>query len=165
MRLYIGFDLSDFDISGYLDEIDNVVKTKHSNVNHNHLTLQFVGEVDEQYVEDLVDHLHRVKKKTVEINIDGIGTFSNSLHFKVKPNLKLMSLQEDIFNQCEQFKEYLEQMYKQNVELSYANFVPHITLTRFLEKPDLKNLKINIKKKIVRENFCLFCGNEILKKF
>lgn len=165
MRLYIGFDLSDFDISQYLEIIDTNISAKHTNVSHNHLTLQFIGEVDEKYIDDLIDHLHRVKKREVEINIDGYGTFSNSIHFRVKPNLKLMSLQQDIFNQCEQFKEYMKSMYGEVVELSYTSFVPHITLTRLNEKAKVTNLELNIKKKIIRDKFCLFCGKEILKKF
>jgi len=160
MRLFIGVD-TNLDLDKYIAYLDSVfLGVRHICVKHPHMTLQFVGELDKEYVSYLIDYLHRVKCKSFDLNIDGYSYFGQknigSIHFKVKPNLKLITLQDSIFNQCELFKIFLAD---QNVklELNYAPFVPHITLLRFKENiSKLQELDLNLKKSLQITTFVLY---------
>lgn len=157
MRLFLAVDVP--------IEIPNLqIEKKHTVVNHAHVTLQFIGELEEKYLDELMGFLNRVKFKPFQLNIEGWGYFGsnfvNSVHYKVKPNYKLMKLQNDLFEQCVAFKDYMKEFYDINLTFPFCEFKPHITLLRIKEKvkpselPDLSNL--NIKRSFQIESFKLY---------
>jgi len=121
-----------------------------------HLTLKFLGEVQEDNAGNIAEQLKKIKFDKIEISLDDIGVFPNEKFIRVvwvgiNPKGPVVQLQKNIENSLEEFN------FKKDFE-----FHPHITLARvkFVEnKTDfinsLKNIKIDKNKKIKVRNFKL----------
>jgi len=115
------------EFSGKLTEIENL-----------HLTLKFLGEIDDEKINEIEKRLEKIKIKKIDAEIDSIGVFSESFIKIVWLHIAgCEKLQEEVDNK-------LEDLFpKEN------RFMSHITIARvkniknkkeFLEK--IKKIKI-----------------------
>jgi len=100
-----------------------------------HLTLRFLGEVDEEQVEAIGELLERVAaaSRPFSLSLEGLGAFPSSfrprvLWVGVKKGLEVL---EKMYNQLE------EGLFKLGVPPNDKAFKPHLTLARF-KNPDLE---------------------------
>src|SRR3989344_377176 len=158
MRLFIGIFLSK-EILDYLYEVQNKLK-KNLNDKINwahkskiHFTLKFLGEVDENKINDVKEKLNKIKFKPFKVKLDKIGVFPNENYIKViwvdlNPKGKVIELQQKIDSEL--------------LDLSSKDqeFKVHLTLARvkFIKNKEefKKNLKIDIEEKEFEiKEFCL----------
>ena len=176
MRTFIGTFLPE-EILDYLYEIQNNLK-KNLNGKINwvakskiHITLKFIGNVNESQIKLIKERLNRIDFKKFKISLDKIGIFPNEEFIRViwvglNNDKKIINLQQkidsdliDIFNKDQEFN-------------------AHLTLGRVKSIQDknefIKNLKIKIENKEFEINeFCLVKSElnkegpkyEILEKF
>ena len=119
-----------------------------------HITLKFLGEVQPEKVEDIINKLKTIKFEGFSVFLDSIGIFPTENYIRVvwvgiKPENNILELQKNV-------DESLKTLFKKE-----RDFKVHITLTRvkfvddkkqFLEQ--LKKIKIE-NKKIEVKNFRL----------
>lgn len=89
-----------------------------------HITLRFVGDVDNGVARELVSALDRVKRSPMRLELDGLGAFGGnkprSVFARIKPNADLTALQSEQERICQRL----------GLRPERRNFVPHITLAR-----------------------------------
>lgn len=89
-----------------------------------HLTLRFVGDVDERTANEIADLLHVVRKRAIEVTLTGLGAFGGdrprSIYVAVKQTQPLMELQA----------EHERIIRRIGFSPEPRKFVPHITLAR-----------------------------------
>ena len=94
-----------------------------------HVTLRFIGEVDEGLASDLDAHLAGIRAKRFTMTLAGIGSFNaRNLFVGVERNPDLAHLQEKIESAVA----------RSGVEPENRRFAPHVTLARLKGKPDAK---------------------------
>ena len=98
-----------------------------------HITLRFIGVVDELVADDIADALHQISRPPFELALDGLGVFGNrkprSLWVGLKPAPALVDLQSEV-GHCLQ---------RIGLEPEHRRFTPHITLARLrgANEPDV----------------------------
>lgn len=89
-----------------------------------HLTLRFVGDVDERTAHEVADLLHGVRKRPIEVTLTGLGAFGGdrprSIYVAVRQTQPLMELQA----------EHERIVRRVGLPPEPRKFVPHITLAR-----------------------------------
>lgn len=89
-----------------------------------HLTLRFVGDVDERTANEIADLLYAVRKRSIEVTLTGLGAFGGdrprSIFVQVRQTQPLMELQA----------EHERIMRRVGLSPEPRKFVPHITLAR-----------------------------------
>lgn len=89
-----------------------------------HITLRFIGNVDEPVADDIADTLHHISRPSFELALDGLGAFGNrkprSLWAGVKPAPVLAELQAELERSLQRI----------GLEPEHRHFTPHITLAR-----------------------------------
>ncbi|MCA0317899.1 MAG: RNA 2',3'-cyclic phosphodiesterase [Proteobacteria bacterium] len=89
-----------------------------------HLTLRFIGDVDERTANEIADLLYAVKKRSIEVTLTGLGAFGGdrprSLYVSVKQTQPLLELQA----------EHERIMRRVGMPPETRKFVPHVTLAR-----------------------------------
>lgn len=94
-----------------------------------HITLRFIGDVDDAVANDVADILMRVRREALSLEFDGLGTFGgnkpHSLFARVRPNPALNALQAE--------NERL--MQRIGLRPEQRNFTPHVTLARLRSVP------------------------------
>jgi 2'-5' RNA ligase len=97
-----------------------------------HLTLRFIGEVDEATANDIDDVLSGLRVGAFELRLQGAGEFggrdAHSLWIGVAPNEPLMRLAAKI-------ESALQRM---GLEAETRKYTPHVTLARLRDAPALK---------------------------
>ncbi|MDE2227463.1 MAG: RNA 2',3'-cyclic phosphodiesterase [Alphaproteobacteria bacterium] len=94
-----------------------------------HLTLRFIGEVDEGMASDIDAALTRVRAKRFALTLAGIDSFNaRSLFVGVERNPDLVHLQEKAESA----------LARSGIEPEGRRFAPHVTLARLKGKPDAK---------------------------
>ena len=93
-------------------------------VENYHITLRFIGDVDDTVADDVADILMRVRRPAMALELDGLGTFGgnkpHSLYARVRPNAELTALQA----------EHERLMQRIGLRPEQRNFTPHVTLAR-----------------------------------
>lgn len=146
MRLFIAIDFNE--LKDYFFELQKLLpkNAKLSLTRTFHITLKFLGEVQPDKVENMIDALKKIKFKSFSVVLDSIGIFPSENYIRVvwvgiNPEEKVLELQKNI-------DEALKPMFKKE-----KDFKAHITLARvkyledkksFLEQ--LKNIKVENKK-------------------
>ncbi|MBS3114394.1 RNA 2',3'-cyclic phosphodiesterase [Candidatus Woesearchaeota archaeon] len=154
MRLFIAIDFNE--LRDYFVELQELLpkNAKLSLTKTFHLTLKFLGEVQPDKVNTLIDSLKKIKFEPFNAFLDSIGIFPTENYIRVvwigvKPEEKIIKIQKQI-------DELLKPIFKKE-----NDFKAHITLARvkyiedkkqFLQQ--LKNIKVENKKVEVR-NFKL----------
>ncbi|EJO5349268.1 RNA 2',3'-cyclic phosphodiesterase [Clostridium botulinum] len=103
---------------------NNSVKGKFTNKNNFHLTLEFIGEVDEEKLVLLKDILHKLKYNPKNIIASYIGSFKRRnkeiIWLGIEENKELMYLQ----------RELRELLTNNGFEIDNRKYKPHITIGR-----------------------------------
>ena len=150
MRLFIaiGFD----ELKDYFLELQKLLpkNAKLSLTKSFHITLKFLGEVQPEKVESIINDLKKVKSEPFSAFLDTVGIFPTENYIRVvwvglNPEEKILELQKQI-------DEALSRLFKKE-----KDFKAHITLARVkypedkkafvqqLKKIKIENKKINIK--------------------
>lgn len=124
MRLFVALEFEE--LKEYFKEIQNKIVSDNAKITLTrtyHLTLKFLGEVDEKDVELIKDSLKSIKFKIFSTKLDKIGVFPDENCIRVvwiglKPDDEILELQEKIDNS-------LSPLFKKE-----KSFVAHITLGR-----------------------------------
>jgi 2'-5' RNA ligase len=142
IRTFICFELPGF-IKTELQRVQNALKpisksVRWSHVDGIHLTLKFLGDVDEEILDDIHNAVKKAAEKSepFQIDISGVGAFPN---FN-RPNVywigvkessgALLSIQQKIENELEQIGFAKER----------RPFSPHLTIGRVKSQEGLKEI-------------------------
>lgn len=100
-------------------------------VDNYHLTLRFIGDVDNRTADEIVDRLDRIDREEFQLSLTGIGSFGSkkphSIWAGVSPSPELMALQAEIDRICMRI----------GLAPDPRKFTPHVTLAR------LKNARLD----------------------
>ena len=124
MRLFIAFDVSE-DAKSVLRDIQQKIKSKGSAlVKEFHLTLKFLGEVEEKKVEEITTELSKIKFDGFDASLSGAGVFPSRSNIRVvwiglEPRDKICALQKMIDDATKKLGIAMDK-----------DFVPHLTLAR-----------------------------------
>lgn len=125
IRLFVGLELPAVlreRLAGLGAGIEGVRWVDEENL---HLTLRFIGEVDEAQAEDIVEALDRVQVPPFRIVLDGLGTFGAGARLRavwvaVQPSPELDALHRKIERA----------VVRAGLPAEGRRFVPHVTLAR-----------------------------------
>src|SRR3989344_2746792 len=125
MRLFISIPLSS-EINACLKNLQSAIQSEHAKMNPAgsfHLTLKFLGEVDEGKLASIKDRLSTVSFRPFKLMLDKIGVFSNYNFIRViwvgiEPNEPVIELQRRV-------DDALSGLFPKD-----SRFHPHITLAR-----------------------------------
>lgn len=139
MRLFIAIDFNE--LKGYFAELQKQLpqNAKLSLVKSFHLTLKFLGDVEQNNADEIINNLKKIKFNTFSIELNSIGIFPTENYIRVvwvglKPEDKVMELQKRI-------DESLKNLFKNE-----KDFKAHITLARVRYPADKKSFVDGIKK-------------------
>lgn len=89
-----------------------------------HITLRFIGDIDDRRADDIADELARLQRATFEVSIRGVDSFGNgkphSVYAAVQPSRALMEMQAE--------QERL--MQRLGLPAEGRRFTPHVTIAR-----------------------------------
>lgn len=142
MRLFIAITISE-DVKNYLVDIQKTfLGTGNFNfVNDFHLTLKFLGDVDEAEIENLDNLLNEIKYNKFELSLNRLGAFPNINDARV--------LWIDVIGDVQGLWKLIENKLKKDFG-SENRFKEHITLARIkqIDNKELffKKLEIDTKK-------------------
>jgi len=135
MRVFISINIPE-EIKKDIAEIQDSLpefegkKTEYENL---HLTLKFLGEIDEKILEEVKDRLEKIKFSRFETGIDAVGFFDNRKSRKFSQNLIVWfhllnceKLQKEIDN-------YLDGLFEKE-----KRFMSHLTIARIKKIKDKK---------------------------
>jgi len=135
MRLFIAINFNEF--SGYFQDLQKKLpKARHTFPKDFHLTLKFLGEVDDSKAEKIKGKLTEIKFKPFECEVSGIGNFGG----KFVKIVFVRIVSEKMIDLQKQIDEKLSDFFKKE-----KSFEPHLTIARvkFIEnkKEYIENLK------------------------
>ena len=144
MRLFIAIDFNE--LKDYFTELQKHLpkNAKLSLTKAFHLTLKFLGEVQPNNVETIINNLKDIKFNSFNVFLDSMGIFPTENYIRVvwiglKPEDKILELQKNI-------DESLSKSFKKE-----KDFKAHITLAR-VKYPEDKKLFLEQARKIKVEN-------------
>jgi len=125
-RVFFGLEVPDTVKKRLLALQGPVEGAKWQNRNQLHLTLAFIGKVDEAAVPDLCQAASRVGAPAFDLEAEGLHTFGRpecprNLWAGVRYEPQLLDLQRQLS----------DQVARAGFEIGRSNFQPHITLARF----------------------------------
>ena len=139
MRLFIAIDFNK--LKDYFVELQKHLpkNAKLSLTKSFHITLKFLGEVQPDKVEEIINKLKTIKLESFTVFLDSIGVFPSESYIRVvwvglKPEDKVLELQKQI-------DEALSKLFKQE-----KDFKSHITLARVKYLEDKKQFIEQLKK-------------------
>jgi len=128
MRLFIAFDISE-EAKQILKDIQKNLNIKATFVKEFHLTLKFLGEVEESKVDSIIQELSKIKFDSFIASLSDIGVFPDRKYVKVvwiglESHDKICALQKAVDGATNKFGISMDK-----------DFIPHLTLARvkFLE--------------------------------
>ncbi|MEM3374830.1 MAG: RNA 2',3'-cyclic phosphodiesterase [Candidatus Woesearchaeota archaeon] len=140
MRLFIAIDIPPFEDFLIIQEKIKKI-TKCTIPKHFHITLKFLGNVEDNKLKDIIHRLNKISFNEFEIKTEHLGFFPsikkiNVVWLGIEKNQDLIKLNYQINNLLHEFKDTHE-------------FKPHITLARTEHNPlltDLLKIKLDSKK-------------------
>ena len=159
MRCFVAVKLP-IEIKDYLFDLQKKIRSENAKINfvhkkNLHLTLKFLGELNEKEVEEVKRILRKVKFKKFEVYLDEVGVFPNEGYIRVvwvglKPVRKVFELQQKIdselltiFSKDEKFSAHLT--------IGRVKFIKNTE--SFLEV--LKNLEVKNKSFLVDKSYLI----------
>ena len=129
MRCFVGIDLLEKlkeDVTRFIKKTDNkgFFYGKYVELQNLHISLKFLGEVDDSKIKDVEKLLSEIKFATFTASLEGIGAFPSEHYVKVlwigasKGNNEIIQLHSLI-------DEKLKSIFHKD-----KNFIPHLTLLR-----------------------------------
>ena len=150
MRLFIAIDFNE--LKDYFVELQSLLP-KNAKLNLTktfHITLKFLGEVQPEKVEEIINKLKMIKFESFNVFFDNIGVFPSENYIRiiwidVKPEDKVLELQKNVDDSLKDlFKK--ERDFKAHITLARVKFIDD--KKRFLEQLKMikiKNIKIDVK--------------------
>lgn len=123
-RLFVGLEVPD-DIGDRIALLrGGIPGARWIDVENYHITLRFIGDIDDITADDVADCLLRIRRRSFTVNISGLGAFGgkqpNTVYAAVAPNPSLMELQAE-----------MERMFQRlGLEPEGRKFTPHVTIAR-----------------------------------
>ena len=137
MRLFVAIDVTE-DIEDYFRDIQRNLQVKGLSLSkHFHITLKFLGEVNEAKLSDIDTNLKLISFEKFKVKLADIGSFPRVVFVGTEKNESLMQLQTKIINALPSFPDD-------------HSFHPHFILARikpFTDKLKLKDVVKSIKTK------------------
>ncbi|MCX8146867.1 MAG: RNA 2',3'-cyclic phosphodiesterase [Candidatus Woesearchaeota archaeon] len=152
MRLFIAISISK-EAEEELKRLQNELRYAKLNlVKDFHLTLKFLGDVDNKKIDKIKERLKEIKSKKFSLELSDIGVFPSENYIRVvwvglKPENKVVELQNAV-------ESSLEDIFEKD-----KNFKPHITIARVKaieNKKEFKSIIKNLKVKIVKSEITCF---------
>jgi len=130
MRLFIAIDVSK-EVQEYIKIIQGKLDkdlAKLRLTSSFHLTLKFLGDVNEELSERIIEKLSSVKYEKFELKTSNIGVFPNKNYIRVvwlglQENLILNKLQNDIENSLKEFKFKKDFKFHSHITLARVSFI------------------------------------------
>ena len=89
-----------------------------------HVTLRFIGDVDEPLVDDIAGALHQISRPSFELTLEGLGTFGNRRPHSLWAGLKRAPAVIGLHTELERCLQRI------GLAPEHRRFIPHITLAR-----------------------------------
>ncbi len=129
IRLFVALDLPDSVRERLLALEGGVPGARWSNAGQLHLTLRFIGEVDESVARDIDDTLNTIRAPSFPLELSGVGEFGGrnprALWAGVKNNDALLHLQRKVETALQRI----------GLPPEPRKFSPHVTLARLKAAP------------------------------
>ena len=129
IRLFVALDLPDFVRDSLLSLQGGVPGARWNAAEQLHLTLRFIGEVDENIAHDIDDTLVSIRAPSFAVELAGVGEFGGknprALWAGVKANEALLHLQRKIETALQRI----------GLTPEARKYSPHITLARLKAAP------------------------------
>jgi 2'-5' RNA ligase len=154
MRLFIAIEFED--AADYLKQIqEQLPDAKATFPKQFHLTLKFLGEVEEDKVEEIKNKLSKVKFEPFAAKLGEIGVFPSESFIRVvwvgvEDGEKIIQLQQEIENTLTEFKQ--DKRFHPHITLARIKFIEEEKKKEFVEA--LKNIKVGQKESEIK-NFKL----------
>ena len=132
----------------------NLFAGKSTEVENLHLTLKFLGEIDEEKIEKVKERLKKIKLSDFEASLGGVGVFSERF-------IRIIWIElsgKEVFDLQKKIDESLSGLFEPE-----ARFMSHITIARVKSVKDKKSL-LDYVKKIRLKNFKFKINEFSLKK-
>lgn len=131
MRLFIAFEIPG-EYSALISASQERIEAKASFPKYFHLTLKFIGEVEESKVDNLIKDLEQIRFNKFDAHFSGIGCFPDDRRPRVvwlalEPKDTLTKIADEIESTTKEFG------IRQN-----KTFIPHITIARIKHIEDPK---------------------------
>ncbi len=147
MRLFIAFDVK----SEEIERLRDVFSIEGVNLAEGiHLTLKFLGEVDESLVPRIQEALRSIRFDKIDVKLDGLSAFPNKKFIRVvwvglEPEDKILELKKKI-------DEALEQYFPVD-----KDFKVHVTIGR-VKDPSVKDIVLEkLKERVEPEKIVIDC--------
>lgn len=130
MRTFVGIKLDNkyrgkiTNIIGYLKQ--NGISGNYTDINNVHLTLSFIGEIDEDKVSLIKKIIENIDINNINVIINSVKVFKTYLIFEVEKTNELLRVQ----------KELADNLLKNGFNVDTKEYYPHITIIR---KPENVN--------------------------
>lgn len=145
MRLFIGIKLDEVAHKKVMGIMDNLYsqgfRGNFTNKNNIHLTLSFLGDVDENKVDELIDIINTKdiweNDKNNTLNITKVKTLKDMIVLEVELTKQLQELQAKLANKLK----------NKGYKLENRPYYPHITLVRqytSITNKQMENMEIDI---------------------
>lgn len=140
-RAFICIDFPD-EIIKEIARIQNLLQNKKfigklTELRNLHLTLKFLGEIDNKTLGKIKEKLDTIKIKEFEAKLDGTGTF----FYHNKPRIVWIKIRgKELFNLQTQVDEALSEMFEKE-----QRFMSHLTIARIKYVKDKKAFKDHVK--------------------
>jgi 2'-5' RNA ligase len=154
MRLFIAIDLKK-EIKDYLYNLENELKKKLPatirwvNKKNLHLTLKFLGEINEDKIKELKQKLSKINFKEFDLQLDKISYFGNQIEIyniwiSIKPKDEMTRLAQKIDSETLEFSSK-EQKFNSHLTLGRISKMKNIKLFKeILEKTEIRNLNFKV---------------------
>ena len=130
MRLFIAIDLPEEikqileEVKAPLKDIKGVKPVKKDNI---HITLKFLGEVDDNKLSQIISALRKVSFKPFSVYLDKLGFFPNEKRIRVlwvdaKPEKPLKELKQQIDKVLPSFKD--DHPFKSHITFARIKYIP-----------------------------------------
>ena len=98
-----------------------------------HITLRFIGDIDEPTADEIADALGRVDRRGFDVSLDGLGAFGSRKPHSVYARVKASAALRDLQAEHERIVQRI------GLEPERRRFTPHVTLARFksASEPDV----------------------------
>ena len=124
MRTFVGIKLDNkyrgkiTNIIGYLKQ--NGISGNYTDINNVHLTLSFIGEIDEDKVSLIKKIIENIDINNINVIINSVKVFKTYLIFEVEKTNELLRVQ----------KELADNLLKNGFNVDTKEYYPHITIIR-----------------------------------
>ncbi len=135
MRTFIAIDLPDSlkaEIANFINHIKPSLNSKINYVSKEnlHLTLKFLGEIDENDLSYIEEGLKKIEHNKFSINLNGLGCFPSS----VNPRVLWIGIKDEGKNILSLYEKVNSVLPVRFIE-DDKPFSPHLTIARIKEKP------------------------------